>query len=418
MRSRQAQAIRAIAQDRLDVIRFSEGRWDFVSSLKSLNEETAHEYENRFVFELLQNAYDVHPEGESTGCVTFIVSVSDADEAALYVANTGKPFQLPNVEALTNLAQSTKPPGEGIGNKGLGFRSVLQLCDWPEIYSTGPEGSLETGYSFAFAREEDLRALAADDAEFARLRRSVHPSLLPAPIEQPDETVRELVAAGHVTVIRLPLRDERALTVAMSRLEALRDEDRPVLLFLDRLKQVEVCYRGVEGADFTLHRRIEEPDIDLENDIWASLVEVRKKKYVTLTRSLDSRVVKEAIASDVEAGYLADAWLEWEGRAEVSVALETGSEPVAGSFYTYLPTEEAAPLPGQVNAPFYTKLGRTHLSFETALNKALLSGIASLCADAALGMAGHDGIWRCAYADLLSWHGQHSQALREALCGG
>ena len=39
----------------------------------------------------------------------------------LYVANFGKPFAHDNVVALSRIGMSTKPPGESIGNKGLGF---------------------------------------------------------------------------------------------------------------------------------------------------------------------------------------------------------------------------------------------------------------------------------------------------------
>ncbi|WP_436848045.1 sacsin N-terminal ATP-binding-like domain-containing protein [Streptomyces collinus] len=57
------------------------------------------------------------------------------DGGVLYVANEGAVFAEENFRAITELALSSKAAGEGIGNKGLGFRSVLQLTDWPEIDS-------------------------------------------------------------------------------------------------------------------------------------------------------------------------------------------------------------------------------------------------------------------------------------------
>lgn len=132
--------------------------WNPVKSLTDLSLEIAHEYEDRFLVELVQNGYDAHPVESRDGQIHILLDESRGDHAVLYVANGGKPFTRQNFEALSNIARSSKPPGEGIGNKGLGFRSTLQICDWPEIYSLDPEGGgIEfDGYCFGFAHDEDL----------------------------------------------------------------------------------------------------------------------------------------------------------------------------------------------------------------------------------------------------------------------
>ena len=64
------------------------------------------------------------------------------------------------------LAQSNKTPDESIGNKGVGFKSVLQVCEWPEIYSRShTESAGFDGYCFTFARPDAYDGLARGDTE-------------------------------------------------------------------------------------------------------------------------------------------------------------------------------------------------------------------------------------------------------------
>jgi hypothetical protein len=79
-----------------------------------------------FVYELVQNAHDAQRSG-TRGIVQVLLS-RRGSFGTVYVANTGDPFREPNFHALCDVAQSDKSPGAGIGNKGVGFRSVLQVC--------------------------------------------------------------------------------------------------------------------------------------------------------------------------------------------------------------------------------------------------------------------------------------------------
>ena len=63
--------------------------------------------------------------------------------------------------------RSSKPPGERIGNKGVGFRSVLQVCAFPEIYSGDPDGpgGAFDGFCFGFASDDDIRRMVDGDED-------------------------------------------------------------------------------------------------------------------------------------------------------------------------------------------------------------------------------------------------------------
>lgn len=99
--------------------------------LYSLSEQFPHDYHDRFLVELIQNANDASTGGE----VRIVLDEISSNTPRLYVANQGNPFTLKNFEALCSLGLSDKDPNEAIGNKGLGFRSVLQICRDPHIYS-------------------------------------------------------------------------------------------------------------------------------------------------------------------------------------------------------------------------------------------------------------------------------------------
>ncbi len=114
--------------------------------LYSLSEQFPHDYHDRFLVELIQNANDASTGGE----VRIVLDEISNGTPRLYVANQGKPFTPKNFEALCSLGLSDKDPMEAIGNKGLGFRSVLQICLEPHIYSAADGNSDEgfNGYCF------------------------------------------------------------------------------------------------------------------------------------------------------------------------------------------------------------------------------------------------------------------------------
>lgn len=139
---------RTLSKMRSFIDEVANGTNDYLS-VHNLTQEVRHQYERRFLIELLQNAHDaLYPVNDRTdeGRVSVILSPD-----ALYVANDGEPFKDSNFRKLTAFGQSDKDPEKCIGNKGIGFRSVLEVTDAPEIYSRASRGSATfDGYSFRF----------------------------------------------------------------------------------------------------------------------------------------------------------------------------------------------------------------------------------------------------------------------------
>ena len=103
-------------------------------SLRNLSEVIGGEYGEQGIFELVQNAHDAHGSSED-GEILLRLVVSSQASGELYVANRGVGFTDQNVTAICYAGISSKAIGDGIGNKGLGSRSVEALTNDPHIYS-------------------------------------------------------------------------------------------------------------------------------------------------------------------------------------------------------------------------------------------------------------------------------------------
>src|SRR4051812_44721566 len=210
----------------IDAYLQTRGKADFARSVKSMTDHTVHEYGGRFLLELLQNGYDAHGVEQTDGRIAIVLRHDEGAHGSVYVANTGAGFTRSNVLAISNLGLSDKPVGEGIGNKGVGFKSVLQVSATPEIYSraTAEPGR---GYRFRFATAADVRDLAPNPATANDVLENVSLLNLIVPLTETPQAVSALWAAGYVTVVRLPLRSDAARSEAQARLNDLRESQVP-----------------------------------------------------------------------------------------------------------------------------------------------------------------------------------------------
>ena len=244
-------------------------------SLHSLTQQVEHQYHGRFLIELVQNAHDAFagaPSTDKPNRIEIVFDPTDSQHGSLFVANDGEPFSTSNFERLSQLGQSDKDPQESIGNKGIGFRSVLEVSECPEVYSrASPSSKAFDGYCFAFRPQvvkslvEPMAQLAeqgpipaspvsgaplvdwSEDmlAKFERRVRSqgiawlvgeatyLSPYLLPVPLTQIDSaTVKTFEARGFASVVRLPLKSSELQAYVLKHMEGLSSS---TVLFLDKV---------------------------------------------------------------------------------------------------------------------------------------------------------------------------------------
>ncbi|MGC1237554.1 MAG: DUF3883 domain-containing protein [Acidimicrobiales bacterium] len=394
--------------------------WDPAAQLRAVSVQAGDEYAGRFLLELLQNAHDAHPAERHDGRITIRVDADEGEHGVVYVANAGIPFTYESLIGLCKLARSPKHIGEGIGHKGVGFRSILPVCTWPEIYSadlSGTPGNLD-GYSFQFANHADLINLTdGDDAIAHRADEEFPPFQLPVPLDTIPDSVRDIADGGHVTIIRLPLDTPEARTAALAQAGKLASGDVPVLLFLERIALLTVECRDRGSVSETTLTRLQVPLVGISSpDVSFAHVELGELGgYTVASAAVASSRLHSAVSTALRANRISNDWDEWDD-AKVSLAVPSIGD-VNGRMFTFLPMGEKAPSPfaGHLNAPFFTKLDRADLDPDHPLNDLLLDVAAEIALAAALAVSASEieaaGRW---VSDLVCWHGPLRQRLIDA----
>jgi len=418
-------------------------------SLNSLTEQVEHQYHGRFLIELIQNAHDAlfeREEGEDQRRIAILLDVEEGSFGTLYVANDGRPFSARDFSALSNLGQSDKDPNKAIGNKGIGFRSVLEICRAPEIYS---RADVETagfgGYCFRFSPsvtemfvEPILRLLEGDGTSFcpldlheqlihwetSRLRafRSLYgskgrewlrgelallsPYALPLPLGPSvrSATVTSFEQCGFATVIRLPLLEKKAQELAREKIGNL---DRNAVLFLDRLNLLRI---GVGSDTRSYQRKTRRRPGDTEDGIEVSLLcetTIGGQEETSLYWLWDRKIGGDSDPQGAEeikevVSGLPGKWPEMT-EATVSIAVLVGEQPESGVTNIYLPTEVPSGSGAHLNAPFYGDMSRTTVDFGKPINALLLRKITEKAVDVVLNaLAGKGHEESAALLDILA----------------
>ncbi len=434
-------------------------------TVASLGDEVAKEYRGRAVLELLQNAHDVlgRVSGDDRRQVSFVLNSSPM-QPELLIANSGRPFLREDFRGICQLAQSPKDPNESVGNKGLGFRSVLELTTRPEVWSTTLPGG---DFAFSFGFDPDVlepisrvakRLFDRDaptDPEFGpepvvdwsdrqleeyrsrlsrngskpveevehylseEVRKYLSPYVLPRFLGDPPDQVAGLLEDGHVTVIRLPLdggkagrQDEKAEKEAVQSVrDQLRALDEAAMVFLHHLSVLRI---SIDGECVELMRSV---DSELPFPVPAARrMRVRVGRVEPDAADATERsfhVWSRTVGGNDHPGetkrikgtvlHLPNRWPEVR-TVEVAVAVEETRMARPGLYVIFLPTETKTTVAAHINAPFYGSLDRRHIDFKDAYNKLLLEFVTKLMRDAVEELvAGDPERWRGrAVIDLLA----------------
>ena len=421
-------------------------------SLHSLTEQVEHQYHGRFLIELIQNAHDALFEVgvmDAPQRIEIVLAEDEHPHGALYIANDGQPFTSSNFKALSNLGQSDKDPQESIGNKGIGFRSVLEITKAPEIYSRREKNSSGfSGYCFRFDTnvielfespirriingDNNVASLIApeeplviwDDSRYERFRDQckpfnedwiaeeltfLSPYALPIPIESIRITSRieKFQKKGFSTVIRLPFRSEDTSEIVREKMEGM---DERTVIFLQRLNMLRLVYDDVERS---YYREKELRKVDKTGGYEIRIVSPVQIAKANNTNASSRYWLWDRKIGGVEnpeereeiRGAVADLPGKWPNVEEATVALAVriGEKPEDGVLNIYLPTDVSSGCAAHFSAPFNGDMSRTNIDFEKPFNKLLLRVIAEKAADIILSnMVGNGEEEAEAIIDLLA----------------
>lgn len=339
------------------------------------------DYHKRFAFELIQNADDAMAGADDRKRVRF-----ELDGNTLLVANTGRPIDEDDVEALCTMSYTTKDASDEqeapIGHKGRGFSSVLDLTDHPQVFSTG--------ISFEFNRERASEPIdnvvgglddwTSEDIHGIPLMR------LPFPPEETPQRVEELFADGYNTVFRFELKSP---DLREDTLSAISDLDQHTAVFLQNLNELELSLDG-SAEEWRIQRQPKDVD-ELRCELEFVTVDHEGADGET-TSSTFGLFSRQRIPIEGHTGGIdTNTWGEVD-TTRIGLALgvtrESGEihlEPLKERpfLHVFLPTEQRCPIPALVNGAFYTKISRTGVDVtadEDNYNAFLLEQIADLLA--------------------------------------
>lgn len=421
-------------------------------SLHSLTEQVEHQYHGRFLIELIQNAHDALFEVGHRDAQRRVEIILDEDEdphGTLYIANDGKPFTSSNFEALSNFGQSDKNPQKSIGNKGIGFRSVLEITKAPEIYSRKEIGSKDfDGYCFRFspcviktfetpirqvvegynkvqspvASEEPL--LLWDSSRYERFRSRcksfekdwiakeltfLSPYALPIPME-PDGATSKIVdfeKKGFSTVIRLPLLSKDICELVRKKMAGMNEN---TVLFLQRLNMLRLVYGDVEKC-YLREQKLRKEDkaggFEVLINFGIQDMEATNKDVISRYWMWSRQI--GGVENPEEREKIQNAVVNLPGKwptveeATIALAVRVGETPEDGALNIYLPTDVSSGCSAHFSAPFYGNMSRTHVDFDMPFNNLLLRSIAEKTAEVILSsVAGKGKEAASAIIDLIS----------------
>ncbi|ACY18265.1 transglutaminase-like domain-containing protein [Haliangium ochraceum] len=311
---------------------------------KSLSQANAEELLSRrvytdpghFLVELLQNAEDA-----GARCWR-----ADIDAREVSVWHDGVPFDAKDVVGVLSIGQTTKHK-EQIGFFGVGFKSVYEICERPQVYS-GP-------FRFEIADVSLPRRLAARPEGYPE-----HGTLLVLPLREPEDPAR--------TPERLYQR--------------AREVPPETLLTLRNIREMRIAQ---PAQSRTIRAEAGTAPGDASSD-GAEPNSAQRIDLVHLERDTRTRYI------------IARERATWEGQAregsrssstEVLVALRIAPDGVPvplsegeATVYSYLPTRERSRLRFLVHAHFDLPVDRERLDLDSPYNRWLLVNAGTLLAGA------------------------------------
>jgi hypothetical protein len=341
--------------------------------------DIARDYEGREILELLQNSNDQAAEMGLRGRVLIELS-----QNGLIVSNSGLPFCVGGVVSLetSHLSPKRRRRRELIGNKGLGFRSVLNWSRRPIILS----GKLRLAYSDEYARAK-LNSLTGENSTIARLVKEEQQNgdapILPRlsfPAYSVDGNLRNfledelasrllerceaLLIEGYDTVIGMPFDTPTGHDAASAQISNFRPE---ILLFAQHIGELAFSQ---DGTGYTVWRREDGPD---SAEVLANGDSLGKWRIYRIAEKLP-----EAIATE-ERNEAADY--------EIVVAVPKGTSCDPGPLYSHFPTDISFPLPLVCHATLELEQNRKHLQQGRRCNAHVLGRVAEILVEIAERMA-------------------------------
>ena len=309
----------------VDIFKANNSYDGFLRLLTELYPDNAH-----FIYELLQNAEDAQAK-----IVTFILS----SESVEFDHDGEKLFKMENIDAITNIALSTKrDDNTSIGKFGVGFKAVFAYTETPEIYSGN--------YSF-----------------------KIHDLVIPEDMKTGNKQEDTRFVFPFNSKNKTP-------NAAVSEIEnGLRSLDDNAILFLDKISKIEYILPDCEALGYLERNPLDDGTVQITTTDPEGKKSVNNyliyHKTVTINDDEDnkSKECRVSIAYQLEKKKGSDIW-------EI-VPAENGQVCI---FFPAISESKKANLKFHIHAPFASTVARDSVRSIQA-NKKLLEAIAELTSE-------------------------------------
>jgi len=295
-------------------------------------------YIGRQLLELLQNADDAKTD-------KVLISL-DIEDTTLSVANNGLPFDLSGVKSLMLAYNSKKNKKEFIGNKGLGFRSILNWVTWVKIKTRN--FILEFSPEIAKREFELLISDSENRQKLIKNEKELQKGEVPFAILAIPDFKENMGHQDWETIIELKYTKKSELAI----LEQIQSVTPEVLLFLNHTKEIEIL--GTAGLDKKLilekHDEGEDHFLSVNHNKW----------------QIDD-------SGDISLPDNQEKFFRYK------IAWQENLSDKDSRFFTFFRTEVATYLPCLIHATFDLDPSRNYLN-KTGDNKYILSEIAKAIA--------------------------------------
>lgn len=303
---------------------------------RAANKETRN-HVGRWFFELFQNCDDAHAS-------QVIVIVTDS---AIYVGDDGDGFNPKSVASVSGTDYSDKQ--EGIGRKGIGFKSVYTVTENPQVYTTDSEGlEFNTEKSLEWLRSRNLSCQQPPYQWLPFFKSRTEE-------EERDPVLSEL--SNFRTVVKLPSR----LDSCHSSVVKYLDWKAFSIIPFNNVRKLTVDARvsDLDSYTISIYRDSQGCRISDSRNERDSIWEVMERLEVPpdeVLQEIDAeeraRITREPLK------FLIAAPLNEEGIVE-----PLKIEPADASFplYVFYPTEDTSPVRVLLHAEFSVKSDRTRI---------------------------------------------------------
>lgn len=294
------------------------------------------DYEGRQILELLQNADDAETDS--------ILIDLDTNQNTLSISNKGIPFSLSGVKSLMLANMSPKNKKEYIGNKGLGFRSILNWVTQVKVITENTV--LEFSPNWAKSQFEVLKKL--------------NPDLL-IEVSKDENLVRNEIPFAVLAIPEIKEKDQNSKWVTTIKLYYKPNEEESIKAQLAAIKE--------ETLLFLKHT----------NEIIISSDFEEARKYIKSVLPENKIQVNDKVWNVYHSG---EQQYSEEKMYHFQIAWQDDLSDKEGVFYTYFPTEMPTYLPCLIHATFDLNASRKEIN-QSEENKFILKEIAKVLGEIA-----------------------------------